>query len=68
DGHRDEMTISVVSDRPPDQFDDLAATVEARLHQATGVRIGVEVVGPGRLDHLTGFGTAAKLIRFRDDR
>ena len=43
------------------------ATAE-RLQQTVGVKIGVEVVAPGALDSLTGFGTAAKLVRFEDAR
>ena len=68
EGNRDEMTVLVVSDRPPDQHDAVRAAAAERLHQAVGVRIGVEVVAPGTLDRLTGFGTAAKLIRFEDAR
>jgi phenylacetate-CoA ligase len=68
EGNRDEMTISIVSDASPDRFDDLADALAERLHQVTGVRIGAKVVAPGVLDELTGFGTAAKLVRFRDDR
>jgi phenylacetate-CoA ligase len=67
-GNRDEMTIRVVSDRDPTEFTELAERVASRLHEAVGVRIGAEVVAPGGLDALTGFGTAAKLVRFRDDR
>jgi len=65
---RDEITVHVVSHADPTRFDEIADRVAARLHEATGVRIGASVVAPGALDHLTGFGTAAKLVRFRDDR
>jgi phenylacetate-CoA ligase len=67
-GNRDEMTVLVVSDRPPGEFDVIAAATVERLHQVVGVKIGVEVHEPGALDALTGFGTAAKLIRFKDAR
>ncbi len=67
-GNRDEMTIRVVSRLDPAQFAALAEQIETRLQEVTGVRIGAEVVTPGSLDELTGFGTAAKLVRFRDDR
>ena len=66
--NRDEMTVKIVSEADPDDFETLSLRVAERLHQATGVRIGAEVVVSGTLDHLTGFGTAAKLVRFRDDR
>jgi len=67
-GNRDEMTVLVVSDRPARDFDTIAAATAERLHQVVGVKIGVEVVAPGALDPLTGFGTVAKLIRFEDAR
>ena len=66
--NRDEMTVKIVSEADPTDFETLSQRVAERLHQTTGVRIGAEVVAPGTLDRLTGFGTAAKLIRFRDDR
>ena len=66
--NRDEMTVKIVSEADPTDFETLSDRVATQLHQTTGVRIGAEVVTPGSLDHLTGFGTAAKLIRFRDDR
>lgn len=66
--NRDEMTVKIVSDADPAGFEALSERVAARLQEATGVRISAEVVAPGSLDHLTGFGSVAKLIRFRDDR
>jgi phenylacetate-CoA ligase len=68
EGNRDEMTVLVVSDRRPTEFDAVAAATAERLHQVVGVKIGVEVVAPGALDAMTGFGTSAKLIRFEDAR
>jgi phenylacetate-CoA ligase len=68
EGNRDEMTVSVVGTGQENGFPELTDAVAARLHEVTGVRIGAEVVAPGSLDHLTGFGTVAKLVRFRDDR
>ena len=62
DGNRDEIEVSVVGPG------DAAERVEATLKDTVGVRIGVRMVAAGELDALTGFGTAAKLIRFRDDR
>ncbi len=67
-GDRDEMVVSVVSRVDTDEYATLAADVEAALKDTTGVRVAVEIVPPGDLDGLTGFGSAAKLIRFRDDR
>ena len=68
EGNRDEMIVSIVSPADPARFDDLAVRVAEHLREVTGVRIRAEVVAPGQLDHLTGLGTAAKLVRFRDDR
>ena len=65
-GNRDEITVSIVSDGPPAA--DLGATVSKALHDAIGVKMGVEICEPGSLDELTGFGTVAKLIRFKDER
>ena len=67
-GNREEMTVLVVSDRPEAEFASVADAAAERLHQVVGVKIGVEVVAPGALDPLTGFGTVAKLIRFEDAR
>jgi phenylacetate-CoA ligase len=65
---RDEIVVSVVSDRDPTSYRELAEQVEAALKETTGVRIAADVVAPGSLDAHTGFGSAAKLIRFKDDR
>jgi phenylacetate-CoA ligase len=66
--NRDELILAVVSDRPEEQYPAVADAVAERLHMQLGVRILVEVVGPGALDSLTGAGRAPKLIRFRDER
>ena len=68
DGDRDEITISVVSDRSETERERVRDEVADALKDTTGVRIGVEIVAPGDLDHRTGFGTAAKLVRFEDER
>lgn len=68
EGNRDEMTVLVASNRPAGEFSDVATATAKRLHEVVGVKIGVEVVAPGALDSLTGFGTVAKLIRFEDAR
>jgi phenylacetate-CoA ligase len=67
-GDRDEIEISVVSDRPPPDHERVRDEVADALKDTTGVRIGVELVVPGELDQRTGFGTAAKLVRFADER
>ncbi|TML14071.1 MAG: phenylacetate--CoA ligase [Actinobacteria bacterium] len=67
-GARDEMIISVVSDRDPAQFDSIKDEIERRLKAQIGVVIFAEVVGPGAIDHLTEIHTSPKSKRFRDDR
>ena len=65
---RDEMIVSVVSDRDAREFPALCRTVEARLKERLGVRVQVDVVPPGALDAWTEVGMSPKLKRFRDDR
>jgi phenylacetate-CoA ligase len=65
---RDEMILAVVSEDDERAWPALQSAVEARLKDALGVRIAVEVVAPGALDEWTGAGTSPKLRRFRDDR
>ncbi len=67
-GERDEMVVMVASGAPPEQFGEVARRVEGHLKETMGVRMTVEVVRPGALDELTGMGTAAKLVRFKDER
>jgi phenylacetate-CoA ligase len=66
--NRDELIVSVVSERPPSEFGTVATVLADTLRARLGVRIEVEVVAPGTLDAWTGVGTAAKLKRFRDER
>jgi phenylacetate-CoA ligase len=68
EGNRDDMVVSVVSDRAEGEFEALRAAVESRIKDRLGVRMRVEVVAPGTLDEWTGVGTSPKLRRFRDDR
>lgn len=68
DGNRDEVTVTVVSDRALGEHSAIADRLATVLRDTTGVKIGVEVVQPGELDELTGFGTVAKLVRFKDER
>ncbi len=62
EGNRDEIEVAVVGD--------VAAgpAVETALKDAIGVKIGVTMHAPGDLDQHTGFGSAAKLVRFKDER
>jgi phenylacetate-CoA ligase len=66
--HRDELVISVVSDRDPGGFDALRAEIERRLQQQLGLKIAAVVVRPGEIDDLTEFATSPKPKRFRDER
>ena len=66
--NRDEMIVSVVSDRASSEHDAIRDAIEQRLKERLGVRIRAEVVAPGALDMLTEVNVAPKLKRFRDDR
>jgi len=66
--NRDELVVSVVSDRTQAEFAAVADAVEQRLKDRLGVRIRAEVVAPGALDAWTEVGVAPKLKRFRDER
>lgn len=68
ENERDEMVVSVVSDRPSDEYPSVAEAIAARLKEQLGVSLDVEVVAPGSLDHDTGVNEATKLRRFRDER
>jgi phenylacetate-CoA ligase len=65
---RDELVVSVVSERDPSAFPSIADAVEVRLKERLGVRIAVEVVAPGALDAWTEVDVSPKLKRFRDER
>jgi phenylacetate-CoA ligase len=65
---RDELIVSVVSERDPSTFDAIADAVEQRLKERLGVRIAAEVVPPGALDVWTEVDVSPKLKRFRDER
>jgi phenylacetate-CoA ligase len=67
-GDQDAMTLSLVAEPGADDRVALAGAVASALKDSLGVRIDVEVVDAGDLDASTGFGTAAKLVRFGDDR
>jgi phenylacetate-CoA ligase len=65
---RDELVVSVVSDREPSAFPAIGDAVEQRLKDRLGVRIAAEVVPPGALDAWTEVDVSPKLKRFRDER
>jgi phenylacetate-CoA ligase len=67
DNNRDELVISVVSDRDPSTFHDLRVEIERRLQQQLGLKISAVVVSPGAIDDLTESATV-KPKRFRDER
>ena len=64
---RDEIEVSVAAE-PDVDGGSLGAAIEAELKDRVGVRMAARVCRPGELDALTGFGTAAKLVRFKDER
>jgi phenylacetate-CoA ligase len=66
--NRDELVVSVASDRDPGEFVAIATAVEDRLKERLGVRIRAEVVPPGALDAWTEVDVSPKLKRFRDER
>lgn len=65
---RDEVEVSVVSDRNPSEFDALRDEVERRLQQKLGLKIAATVVPVGGLDADTELATSPKPKRFRDER
>jgi phenylacetate-CoA ligase len=65
---RDELVVSVVSDRDPSAFPAIADAVEQHLKDRLGVRIAADVVRPGALDAWTEVDVSPKLKRFRDER
>ena len=52
DGNRDEMVVHVVTRAAPERHAALRAAAEERLKERLGVRISVELAGPGELDAL----------------
>ncbi len=67
-GHRDEMTVHVVTRSAESSWPEIAKSTEARLKERLGVRISVEVAKPGALDAWTELHTSPKPKRFRDER
>jgi len=68
EANRDELILSVVSDRDPSRYAAIGAEVEERLKDRLGVRIRAEIVAPGALDAWTGVDVSPKFKRFRDER
>ncbi len=68
ENNRDELIVSVVSDRDPSEFPRIKDDIERLLQQQLGVKIMADVVRPGEIDHLTEFATSPKPKRFRDER
>ena len=68
EGTRDEMTVHLTTRADPSLYDEIAAAAEDRLKDRLGVRIGVEMAGPGALDEWTEIHTSPKPKRFRDER
>jgi phenylacetate-CoA ligase len=66
--NRDELVVSVVSERDQSEFAAIGAEVERVLQQRFGLKIPATVVRPGELDALTEFHTSPKSKRFRDER
>ncbi len=66
--NRDDLIVSVTSDRDPSEFAAIGGAVEDRLKERLGVRIRAEVVRPGALDEWTEVNVSPKLKRFRDER
>jgi phenylacetate-CoA ligase len=67
-GNRDELVVSVVSDRHESTYDEIRGEIERRLQQQLGLKIEATVVAPGEIDDLTEFATSPKPKRFRDER
>jgi phenylacetate-CoA ligase len=68
EGNRDEMIVHVVTRAAAAQHDSIARAAEARLKERLGVRIAVELAGPGELDDWTEIHSSPKPKRFRDER
>ena len=68
ENNRDELILSVVSEADQSQFATIGDEVAKTLQDRLGVKIQVEVVAPGAIDHLTEVNISPKLKRFRDER
>jgi len=68
EGTRDEMTVHLTTRAEPSTYGEIVKGAEARLKERLGVRIRVEISGPGSLDEWTEIHTSPKPKRFRDER
>lgn len=68
EGDRDEMIVHLVTHADPATHESIRQAATARLKETLGVRIGVELAGPGELDAWTEIHTSPKPRRFRDER
>jgi hypothetical protein len=68
EGARDALVLSVASGTERSAFPQVADEIAQILKNELGVRIDVEVVGPGDLDPHTEIHTSPKPKRFRDER
>ena len=67
---RDSMVVSVCAADGAEEggTERLVAAIEEQLHRRFGIRLGVEVVSPSRMDELTEVHSSPKPKRFRDER
>jgi len=68
EGNRDEMLVHLTSRASDSEYEAIAESAAERLKERLGVRITVEVSGPGSLDEWTEIHTSPKPKRFRDER
>jgi phenylacetate-CoA ligase len=68
EGSPESMTVMVELLDQDVAATDVATALAERLKEALGVRLEVEVVGRGGLDHLTGLSQTSKIKRLIDKR
>lgn len=65
---RDEVTVFVESSAPDDDLENIRLAAERRLVDLLGVKVGVQLVREGEIDHRTEIATSPKPKRFADLR